>query len=37
MLGGPKGTSGSSQKVNLGGDGGLVSSPPSFSGVISRS
>ena len=24
----------SSKKVNLGGDGGLVSSPPSFSGVI---
>ena len=25
------------KKVNLGGDGELVSSPPSFSGVISRS
>ena len=30
---GPRGTSGSSKKVNLGGDGELVSSPPSFSGV----
>ena len=30
---GPKGTSGSSK--NFGGDGELVSSPPSFSGVIS--
>ena len=29
--------SGSSKKVNLGGDGELVSAPPSFSGVISRS
>ena len=37
MLGGSKGTSGSSKKVNLGGDGELVSSPPSFSGAISRS
>ena len=37
VSGRPRGTSGSSEKVNLGGDGGLVSSPPSFSGVISRS
>ena len=35
--GGPRGTSGSSKKVNLCGDGGLVSSPPSFSCVLSRS
>ena len=35
--GGSRGTSGSSKKVNLGGDGELVSSLPSFSGVISRS
>ena len=34
---GGRGTSGSSKKVNLGGDGELVSSPPSFSVVISRS
>ena len=32
---GPRGTSGSSKKVNLGGDGELVASPPSFPGVIS--
>ena len=32
---GPRGTSGSSKKVNLGGGGELVSSPPSFSGAIS--
>ena len=37
MLGAPRGTSGSSKKVNLGGDGELVPSPPLFSGVISRS
>ena len=37
MSGGPRGTSGSSKKVNLGGDGELVSSLPSFSGVISWS
>ena len=34
-LAGRKGTSGSSKKVNLGGERELVSSPPSFSGVIS--
>ena len=34
---GSRGTSESSKKVNLGGDGELVSFPPSFSGVISRS
>ena len=32
---GPRGSSGSSKKVNLRGDGELVSSPPSFSGLIS--
>ena len=37
VSGGLRGTSGSSKKVNLGGDGKLVSCPPSFSGVISRS
>ena len=37
MSGGSRGTSGSSKKVDLGGDGELVSSLPSFSGVISRS
>ena len=37
VSGGLRGKSGSSKKVNLGGDGELVSSPPSFSGVISRS
>ena len=31
---GRKGTSGSSKKVKIGGDGELVSSPPSISGVI---
>ena len=31
----PRRTSRSSKKVNLGGDGKLVSSPPMFSGVIS--
>ena len=36
VSGGSRGTSGSSKKVNRGGDGELVSSPPSFSGVISR-
>ena len=35
VSGGPRGTSGSSKKANLCGDGGLVSYPPSFSGVIS--
>ena len=33
----PRGTSGSSKKVKFGGDGKLVSYPPSFSGVISWS
>ena len=37
VSGGSRGTAGSSRKVNLGGDGELVSSPPSFSDVISRS
>ena len=37
VSGGSRGTSGSSKEVNSGGDGELVSSPPSFSGVISRS
>ena len=37
VSGGLRGTSGSSKKVNLGGDGKLISCPPSFSGVISRS
>ena len=37
VSGGLRGTSGSSQKVNLGGDGELASSPPPFSGVMSRS
>ena len=31
---GPRGTSGSSKEVKFSGDGSLVSSPPSFSGVI---
>ena len=35
MFGGLRGASGSSKKVNLGEE--LVSSPPSFSGVFSRS
>ena len=35
VSGGSRGTSGSSKKVNLGGDGELVSYPPSFSVVIS--
>ena len=34
---GLRGTSGSSKKVNLGADAKLVSYPPSFSGVVSRS
>ena len=36
VSGGSIGTSRSSKKVNLGGDGELVSSPLSFSGVVSR-
>ena len=36
VSGGSRGTSGSLKKVHLGGDEGLVSSPPSFSGVTSR-
>ena len=37
VSGGSRRTAGTSRKVNLGGDGELVSSPPSFSDVISRS